>query len=184
MHRILRTVLIGSSLAVVLGWLPAGAQVSADPMNRDVDVDVVAELEQLRADLEATRREAEAAAEREAEAEATFRALEEQLAEIEAESAAARAEGARRRAAATARDQIPDSPAPKAAGVDLLGGVARVLSANSNLRAGPGLNQPVREVLASGTAVRAYGVAGDWTRIRLPDGRTGWIFSELLAKPL
>lgn len=52
---------------------------------------------------------------------------------------------------------------------------------NSNVRAGPGLEHEIITTLQQGTRVTGYSHKGEWIRVRLEDGRLGWIFRTLLG---
>lgn len=54
---------------------------------------------------------------------------------------------------------------------------------NINVRSGPGTNNSVLRGLSSGATVTAEGRnnAGDWVRIQLPDGGTGWVSAPLVT---
>ncbi|MDP2856426.1 MAG: DUF3794 domain-containing protein [Bacillota bacterium] len=52
-----------------------------------------------------------------------------------------------------------------------------------NVRTGPGLQFDVIATLARGTQAEFIAVEGQWTRIRLADGRIGFVFSELIINP-
>ncbi len=50
----------------------------------------------------------------------------------------------------------------------------------SNVRRGPGINNPVLATIPPGTTVKAMGKQGSWYQVTLPDGRIGWIHESLL----
>jgi uncharacterized protein YraI len=52
-----------------------------------------------------------------------------------------------------------------------------------NVRSGPSTNDSVVGALAAGTTAAANGrnAAGDWLRVRIPDGGLGWVFAELVS---
>jgi len=54
------------------------------------------------------------------------------------------------------------------------------VTANTNVRAGPGLDRTVITTLRRGTPVVGYSYKGEWVRVRLEDGREGWIYQALL----
>lgn len=49
-----------------------------------------------------------------------------------------------------------------------------------NLRAGPAESHRIVDVLSHATPVYPERSSGDWTLVRTPDGRVGWVFSALL----
>ncbi len=51
---------------------------------------------------------------------------------------------------------------------------------NANLRVEPSASAERLTTLPRGTRLRVLGQSGDWLRVVLPDGRTGFIFSELV----
>ncbi|MGE5581913.1 MAG: NlpC/P60 family protein [Bacillota bacterium] len=54
-----------------------------------------------------------------------------------------------------------------------------------NLRAEPGLDGRIISVLPQGVAVSIIEQTGDWHKVQLNDGQTGWIYSRFLkVKPL
>lgn len=53
-----------------------------------------------------------------------------------------------------------------------------------NMRTGPSINDSIMHVLWQGNKVKVIGQSGDWYRIQLSDGRTGWVFSEYLQVDL
>ena len=53
-----------------------------------------------------------------------------------------------------------------------------------NMRAGPGLQFKILEVLTSGDSVRRLNESEDWVQIRLPDGRDGWVPSGYLTREI
>ncbi|MGQ9625654.1 MAG: SH3 domain-containing protein [Anaerolineae bacterium] len=58
--------------------------------------------------------------------------------------------------------------------------LASVLADILNFRSGPGTNYPVLGQLARGTSLEllARSEAGDWLKVRLGDGREGWVYAE------
>jgi len=52
-----------------------------------------------------------------------------------------------------------------------------------NVRSGPGLQFDVIATLPRGAQAEFISVEGQWTRIRLSDGRIGFVFSELIINP-
>ncbi len=53
-----------------------------------------------------------------------------------------------------------------------------------NLRAEPGMSSPALDCLASGVTVEILGEKDGWTRVRLADGRQGWVTSDYLRPVL
>lgn len=53
------------------------------------------------------------------------------------------------------------------------------------MRSGPAINFRIVEYLTQGTAVTVLGrtESGEWYNVQLADGRTGWVFSEMVAPP-
>lgn len=51
---------------------------------------------------------------------------------------------------------------------------------NSNLRQKPGLNAQVLGTVKKGTAMTSDAYRGEWLQVLTADGRSGWIFSELV----
>ena len=54
------------------------------------------------------------------------------------------------------------------------------LNRSSNVREGPGTSFAVLFVLDEGTEVVGHAYEQQWVRIRLNDGRSGWIYSTLV----
>jgi hypothetical protein len=54
------------------------------------------------------------------------------------------------------------------------------VSVNANLRTGPGLDHRVITVLLGSSQVVGYSYKGEWVRVRLEDGREGWIHQTLV----
>ena len=52
---------------------------------------------------------------------------------------------------------------------------------DSNLRQGPGNDAAIRDVLTAGTPLSAYGRRGAWFRVETADGRSGWVYRNLLG---
>lgn len=50
------------------------------------------------------------------------------------------------------------------------------------LRAGPGLNYRIIKMLNSGQTVEAMETEENWTRVRLSDDTTGWVFSRYITR--
>lgn len=57
-----------------------------------------------------------------------------------------------------------------------------VVTGNSNIRSGPGLDHPVLTTLTGGTRVEGYSYRDSWVRVRLEDGADGWVFQSLVAE--
>lgn len=53
---------------------------------------------------------------------------------------------------------------------------------NSNVRAEPDLKSKIITTLKKGTKVEKIGQSGDWVHVKLPTGKTGWIFHELVRE--
>jgi len=53
------------------------------------------------------------------------------------------------------------------------------------MRSGPAINFRILDYLPEGTAVTVLGrtESGEWYNIQLDDGRTGWVYSEMVASP-
>ena len=58
-----------------------------------------------------------------------------------------------------------------------------VLAKMLNLRAGPSTRHRVIDVLVAETPVFPERHAGNWTLVRTPEGRVGWVYASLLTKP-
>lgn len=63
----------------------------------------------------------------------------------------------------------------------LFDGTRYVTGSRVNFRNGPSLNDKVLGSLVRGARVATGPTRRNWTRIRLPDGRTGWMSSQYLA---
>ncbi len=50
-----------------------------------------------------------------------------------------------------------------------------------NVRTGPGTNNSIITVVRTGSTVVVIGNSGKWSRIRIPDGRLGWVYTPLLS---
>ncbi len=57
----------------------------------------------------------------------------------------------------------------------------RVLG-KSNIREGPGLNFKVLFVVGEGAPLTGHSYKGQWVRVRSEDGRSGWIFYNLISQ--
>lgn len=53
-----------------------------------------------------------------------------------------------------------------------------------SLRNAPGPEQPALDLLSSETKVDVLETEGKWARVRLEDGRTGWVWKRFLVKDL
>lgn len=60
--------------------------------------------------------------------------------------------------------------------------LAMWVSGNSNLRAGPGLEHSVVQILKAGTPLRGYSYADAWVRVVLEDGSDGWVYRTLVSQ--
>lgn len=145
-------------LAACLFALSAG---SGAERSASGSAEFVREIARIQAELEATRRAAEESARREARARAAVERLEARLAAMEGDGGSS----------------------SRKPGVRHLDGVIFRVSANSNLRVGPGLGYPVKITLPKGATVRGYGILGEWVRVRNSEHGGGWIHRELLADP-
>jgi murein DD-endopeptidase MepM/ murein hydrolase activator NlpD len=83
---------------------------------------------------------------------------------------------------------VPLDPTPMLAGAALvptetrlLGSWARTASSGVRLRMTPSIQGPVLAELEQGTAMRVVGETSDWYRVRLADGRAGFVAGRLLA---
>jgi|LSQX01.1.fsa_nt_gb cell wall-associated NlpC family hydrolase len=56
----------------------------------------------------------------------------------------------------------------------------RVTASNLNVRTGPSTSHSIMHVLWNGNRVAVIGESGGWYRIRLSDGRTGWVSGKYL----
>ncbi|MFY4775412.1 SH3 domain-containing protein [Metabacillus sp. RGM 3146] len=56
-----------------------------------------------------------------------------------------------------------------------------ILKTDSNIRSGPGTASPVISTLMAGTTLQTYGSSSDWFKVKLPDGKYGWIASWLVS---
>lgn len=50
-----------------------------------------------------------------------------------------------------------------------------------NVRSGPGTDNPYFTEIDPGTELRVLGNSGNWSNVRLPDGRSGWVYTPLLT---
>ncbi len=60
--------------------------------------------------------------------------------------------------------------------------LALVVTGNSNVRSGPGLDHAVLVTLAGGTRIEGYSYKDSWVRVRLEDGSDGWVHQSLVAE--
>ena len=51
-----------------------------------------------------------------------------------------------------------------------------------NVRANPEATAPVRSRLTRGSFVRVLQTQGDWSEVRTPEGRRGWVTAESLKQ--
>ncbi len=79
-------------------------------------------------------------------------------------------------------ERLPGDPPALLGDTTILGGWARAAS-GVRLRDAPGTDGTVLGELARNTPVRVLGATGDWYRVRLPDGRTGFVTARL-AEPV
>jgi hypothetical protein len=56
-------------------------------------------------------------------------------------------------------------------------------TSKGNIRGGPGTNFPVAFAAEAGTDLTAYSYADEWIRVTDGNGRSGWIFRTLVARP-
>jgi hypothetical protein len=54
------------------------------------------------------------------------------------------------------------------------------LTKNTNLRAGPGLSQPILMTLQQGRAIVGYAYMRSWIRVHTEDGMVGWVHQSLV----
>lgn len=54
------------------------------------------------------------------------------------------------------------------------------VTANTNVRAGPGLDRSVITILPQGSPVVGYSYTGEWIRVKLEDDSEGWVYQALL----
>lgn len=59
---------------------------------------------------------------------------------------------------------------------------AIVFASSANVKSAPGLNSTDQFVIHAGLKVRVVDEDGDWTRIELLDGNSGWIYSQSIEK--
>ncbi|AZB44403.1 N-acetylmuramoyl-L-alanine amidase [Bacillus sp. FJAT-42376] len=55
------------------------------------------------------------------------------------------------------------------------------LNTDSNIRSGPGTSSPVILTLKTGTKLQTFEKQKDWTKVKIPDGRTGWVSNKLIS---
>jgi SH3-like domain-containing protein len=82
---------------------------------------------------------------------------------------------------------VERTPPALRADTALLGGWARVTAAEAVMRAGPSAAAAEVQRLERHAPLRLLAGAGDWYRVRLPDGRTGYVSagrSEAAVEPL
>jgi SH3-like domain-containing protein len=56
-------------------------------------------------------------------------------------------------------------------------------TSKGNIRGGPGTNFPIAFAAEAGTDLTAYSYADEWIRVTDGNGRSGWIFRTLVARP-
>ena len=81
-------------------------------------------------------------------------------------------------------EPAPGPPRPPALPLTDLGRWRRVAAADARLRAAPTGEAAVVATMDAGVPVRVLAVAGDWYRVRLPDGRQGFVAGRLTEPPL
>lgn len=74
-------------------------------------------------------------------------------------------------------------PMPELGDAERLGSWVRNGSEGTRLRSSPGTGSPVAAELAALTPLRVLGATAEWWRVRLPDGRRGYVASRL-TEPL
>ena len=57
------------------------------------------------------------------------------------------------------------------------------MSTRGNVREGPGTNFPIAFAAEAGTTLTAYSYADEWIRVGDENGRSGWVFRSLVARP-
>lgn len=72
------------------------------------------------------------------------------------------------------KEEVKPAPAPTAVFVITL--------KNSNVRSEPDLKSKIITTLKKGTKIEKIGQTGDWVHVKLPSGKTGWIFHELVKE--
>ncbi len=72
------------------------------------------------------------------------------------------------------KEEVKPAPAPTAVYVITL--------KNANVRSEPDLKSKILATLKKGTKVEKIGQTGDWVHVKLPSGKTGWIFHELVKE--
>lgn len=87
-----------------------------------------------------------------------------------------------------ARQRLDDVPEPKnTAGPgpysEFLTPLTLKMAKRGKVRAAPGIRGKLVTTVGSGTAVTALGHKGSWIKVRLADGRGGWIYYSLLSIP-
>lgn len=68
----------------------------------------------------------------------------------------------------------PEPPTPTPAPPEVL------VIVGANLRAGPGTDQPVLDILPQGSTVTIYGNQGEWFKVVTEDEIEGWMAAEVL----
>ncbi|MGQ9695899.1 MAG: SH3 domain-containing protein [Thermodesulfobacteriota bacterium] len=72
------------------------------------------------------------------------------------------------------KEEVKPAPPPTAVYVITL--------KNANVRAEPDLKSKIIRTLKKGTKVEKIGQTSDWVHIKLPSGKSGWIFHELVKE--
>lgn len=57
------------------------------------------------------------------------------------------------------------------------------MTTRGNVRQGPGTGFPISFAAEAGTLLTAYSYADEWIRISDADGRSGWVFRNLIGRP-
>ena len=60
------------------------------------------------------------------------------------------------------------------------GGTVEVTGTTVNVRSGPGTSHGILGSVRRGDRLAVLGESGNWFQVRMPDGRTGWIFNKLV----
>jgi hypothetical protein len=79
--------------------------------------------------------------------------------------------------------RITESLRVEAAQVEAWADKRIVLGKMVNLRAGPSTRYRVVDVLVAATPVFPERHSGNWTLVRTPEGRVGWVYASLLTAP-
>jgi len=74
----------------------------------------------------------------------------------------------------------PDGDAPETGvSADRFGRLSRTVDTGIRLRRGPGRGADVLDELPRHTVLRVHGATGNWLRVELPDGRSGYVAARL-----